>query len=127
MGQLHTDTTTLAYTMKPATAILFFAGLCLVTADPEPEANPGWSSGYGGHSVSHVSSGGFGHGGHHGGSVGYVSRPVVVRRPVVTQRVVKVVKPVVVRRPVVTTHRRVVSSGYRQPVSSGYYGGGHRW
>merc|ERR1739838_1245538 len=94
------------------TLVLLVVGLCLVTADPEPEANPGWSSGGYGGGVSHghggggYSSGGSSFGGH---QISYVSRPVV------TTRVVKVVKPVVVRRPVVT--RRVVSSGY---------GGGHR-
>merc|ERR1712106_95541 len=144
MGQLHCYL--LCFIMNSAaTLVLLVVGLCLVTADPEPEANPGWfSGGYGG-GVSHghggggYSSGGssFGggsFGGHHGGGgqVSYVSRPVV------TTRVVKVVKPVVVRRPVVTRH--VVSSGYggghssgsyRRPVSSGYqrpsYSSGHRW
>merc|ERR1712142_447135 len=116
MGQLHCYL--LCLIMKSAaTLVLLVVGLCLVTADPEPEANPGWSSGGYGGGASHghgggvsYSSGGSSFGGHggRGGQVSYVSRPVV------TTRVVKVVKPVVIRRPVVT--RRVVSSGY---------GGGH--
>merc|ERR1712128_234787 len=150
MGQLHCY---LLYCImnSAATLVLMVVGLCLVTADPEPEANPGWSSGGYGGGVSHghggggYSSGGSsfggnsfgGHygGGGHGGQISYVSRPVV------TTRVVKVVRPVVIRRPVVT--RRVVSSGYggghggyssgsyRRPISSGYrrpsYSKGHGW
>merc|ERR1711971_270973 len=114
-------------------------GLCLVTAKPEPEANPGWSSGgYGGVSHGHVgggySSSGGSISGHHGGgghgrygsyTGAYVSRPSV------KSHVVKVVKPVVVhQQPIVS--RRVVSSGGYGGVRTGYQPpvasyAGHGW
>merc|ERR1711970_977927 len=97
------------------TLVLLVVGICLVTAEPEPEANPGFTSGYGGHGVSH---GGFS--GHHGGhAVASHGHGSYVSRPVATHRVVKVVNPVVVHRPVVS-HHGGFSGGYRRPVSSGY-------